>query len=378
MVTKRFIAVVLLLAGLSAGASQPPANDPAVAAFQGGGAMLGTAPPIGAPPMKVRWTYAASEQGRVGIDAPAVIYDGAAFVADSDGILHTLDLKTGKPRWRYITENGFATTPLVMDGRVFIGDLLGYFHAIDLATGKKAWVVDTKSSIHASANNDGQSILVGNDAGDIYCLNAADGRNIWQAKAQDRINSAPAVADGLAYFSGCDMRLRALDVKTGREKLNIELGAVAPGSPLLTGGRLVVGTDQGRVYCFDPKEGKRSWVYEGIIDQAMVYASPAVSEGVIVTGARDRRVHAIDLATGKKLWDFRTRGDVDASPVISGGRVYIPSMDKKLYVLDLKSGKMLWSFQASRSVAAGVAIGGGAVVFGDTSGTVYCLEPVMP
>ena len=47
-----------------------------------------------------------------------------------------------------------------------------------------------------------RSILFGNDGADLVCLNAADGKVIWQQKGGDRVNSAPSIAGGLAYFSG--------------------------------------------------------------------------------------------------------------------------------------------------------------------------------
>jgi outer membrane protein assembly factor BamB len=350
------------------------AEMPQVAGFQGGGALLGQAEAIHAPPMKVRWTYRTDEVDRAGVEGSAVIAGQTAYVADSKGNLHAIDLGTGKSRWVYKTGDSFATTPLVVEGRVFLGDMTGVFHAVSADDGRKLWTVETEATIHASANIAGARIIFANDASDIFCLNAADGKVLWKGKGGDRINSAPAVGGGLAYFTGCDAQLRGFDLSSGQEKLAADMQAMSGGSPVLLQDRLIVATDQGRVLAVSLDGKKTLWTYAQVVEEAMVYATPAAAEGVVVVGARDRQVHAIDLETGKRKWTFKTRGDVDASAVISDGRVYVGSQDKKLYVLDLKTGRMIWKFNAGRSIDGAAAIGSGVVVVADSAGNVYCLE----
>jgi outer membrane protein assembly factor BamB len=384
-------AVVAALA-LTSAAATPPAPTPTRAdggdwhAFHGGGPLTGEAAGVdlGSPPMKTRWTYRTSDEGRAAIEASAAIVGDAVYVADAQGVLHALDLKTGTPRWKYETESSFETTPLVANGRVFVGDMDGVFHAVNAADGKKIWTVETVGAIHSSANLAGdvgnasggvEHVVFGNDGAEIYCLNAADGKEVWKKSAGDRINSTPAIGWGAALVSGCDAKLRAIDVKTGDERFAADLGSLSAGSPAVLADRMIIGTDQGRVVCLSPDGSKTLWEYTGVADAAMVYSSPAVSGGIAVVGARDRHVHAIDVNTGKGLWTFRTRGDVESSPAIAAGRVYVGSKDKKLYVLDLKTGEKLWEFDAGKAITASPAIAGGAVIVGDIGGTLYCLEP---
>jgi outer membrane protein assembly factor BamB len=370
--------VLLLVAGggLLAGAPPEPSNN--WHAFHRGGELRGEAPAVGAPPMNVRWTYYTDEAEPAGIEGGAAIVGDTVYVGDGKGKLHAVDLQTGKRKWAYNTDNGFATVPLVMDGKVYAGDLAGVFHCVTADKGQKVWAVDTGSPIKASANYwkgaAGASVVFGNDGAEIYCLNAADGSERWKASAGDRVNSAPAIANGVALVSGCDARLRGLDLQTGQEKFAADLGALAPGSPAVFDGGIVIGTDSGRVVCFSADGQKELWAYERVDDKSMVYASAAVSGGLVVVGARDRQIHAIDAKTGQRRWAFKTRGDVDSSPAVSGGRVYVGSRDKKLYVLDLKTGEKLWEFTAGRSITASPAVGQGVVVIGDVDGTLICLE----
>src|SRR5687768_11419633 len=291
-------------------------QSPRLAAFQGGGPLLGQAEDVGAPPMGVRWTYKASEDDQVDITSAATIVGGVVYFGDGNGVLHAVDLKSGQAKWKYESKDSFATTPLVMNGKVMLGDLTGTFHCVSAEDGKKLWTLDAGGGMHASANAFGDKVLVGTDAAEVICV-TLEGKELWRARGGDRINAAPSIGRGLAYFTGCDAQLRAIDLEKGVEKFTADLGALSGGSPAFVQGedaskdRIVAATDQGRVVCLSGDGKTVHWEYKGVEAEAMVYASPSIADGVVVVGARDRYVHAIELATGKPKWKFRTRGDVE-------------------------------------------------------------------
>jgi len=359
----------------AAAAPVAAASSPDWPAFHGGGQLLGQAAPLPQGSLAVRWTFKHDEPGP--IEGSAVIVGQSAYIGDTKGRLFCLDLATGKPRWTYVIENGFESSPLVANGKVYIGDLAGIFHCVSADGGKKLWTFDAESGqpIHASANLVGDKVIFGDDGANVICLNAEDGKKVWLIETGDRVNATPAIGNGLAFVSGCDARLRAIDVGTGKEKFGVDLESLAPGSPALLPDRVIIGTDGGRVLAIAADGSKTLWTYSDVKDAAMVYSSPAVADGIVVFGARDRQVHALDVQSGQKKWTFGTRGEVNSSPAIAGDKVYVGSRDKKLYVLDLKTGKKLDEFQASRGIESSPALGQGVVVFGDTSGAVYCLEP---
>jgi outer membrane protein assembly factor BamB len=368
--------LVLLFTFASATFAAGPTTLPA---FQGGGPLQGVADPIPAPPYQLRWKFkAGTDDERAAIENSPTIAGDTAYVSDSLGALHALNLADGKPRWTYKSEGGFATTPLVLNNKVYLGDLDGLLHCISADKGEKLWTFDSQGSIHASANAtpDGKAILFGNDSADVFAIDAATGKKLWQGKGGDRINACPAIGDGAAYFTGCDARLLALNLKDGSEKFAVDLGGLAPGSPTILEDRVIAATGEGSVLAYSLDGKTQLWKYEEVDQQsAMFYSSPAVADGIVVLGCRDRQVHAIDAKTGKRVWAFKTRGEVDATATISAGRVYIPSKDKKLYVLDLKTGQKLFDYTANRAITAGPAIANGVIIFGDTAGNVFCLEP---
>jgi outer membrane protein assembly factor BamB len=373
--TRSLIAVLAVLVMVAVfGVAGADAAEHDWIGFHNGGLLTGEAAPIGAPPMRLRWTYRTDETEPIGVIGSAAIVGDTVYVADQKGTLHAIKLADGKRAWTYTAKDGFETSPLVRDGRIFLGDVGGTFHAVSASDGQPLWTFDAGSSIRASANATGHGIVFGTDGAEIFCMDATSGKPVWRAKAGDRVNSAPAVGEHV-FVSGCDAQLRFLGLADGAEKAVVELPALCPGSPAIVENRLVLGTDHGLVVCYDLVTHQPLWTFEGIGNKAMVYSSPAVSQGIAVVGARDRRVWGIDLTSGEKKWSFATRGDVDSSPLISDGRVYIGSNDKKLYVLDLQTGEELWSFTAGRAISASPAIARGVLVVGDEGGSVYCLEP---
>lgn len=353
-----------------ASSQPPPPSEGDFPAFGNGGALHNLAPDIAPPPMKVRWTFKASDA----ITAAPIIVHDAVYIADSAGDLVALELAGGGKRWTFHSPAGFDATPLITGQRLYIGDLGGTFFAIDTGDGNQIWSVNLQSAIHAGANADGNRLLVGTDEGMMLCLDDA-GQTLWKAQAEGRINAPPAILNGIAAFTSCDAHLRAIRISDGRELFKTDLAQLAPGSACASADSLFVGTDQGRVLALSAEGGLPRWHFDKIADQAMVYASPALSQNTLIIAARDNHIYALDTRDGTKKWSFATGAGIDASPVISAGRVYIPSKDRRLYVLNLADGKSLWTFEAARQVTAPVAIGRGVLVMADAGGTVYCLEP---
>lgn len=327
---------------------------------------------------RLLWAY---DTGTL-LESSAAIADGVTYVGTGDGELLALDLlatgKDGKLLWKYSTEEkiGIRSSPGVHGGIVYFGDDAGYFYAVDGRNGKKVWQFDTEggAEIISSANFAGDRVLFGSYDGHLFCLVAKTGKLVWKYLTGGPVHSTPALIDGKTFVAGCDELLRVVDVESGKQVLEMEMGAYSAASPAVTGGRLFVGTFANEVIGVDWRRGRRLWTYTHPKKSFPFYSSPAVAADRLVVGGRDKMVHAVDTESGKSLWTFATKGRVESSPLIAGERVVCGSSDSNLYMLDLKTGSKVWSFAADGAFVASPALGQGRLVIGADNGLIYCFD----
>ena len=74
--------------------------------------------------------------------------------------------------------------------------------------------------------------------------------------------------------------------------------------------------------------GKEAWTFA---TNARVESSPAIAGGRVFVGSNDGRFYVLNLNTGAKLWEFNAGAPLSASPAIARGRIVIGSQDGRLY-----------------------------------------------
>ncbi len=327
-------------------------------------------------PQKV-WEFA-SKDGWIGAVA---IVGNRVYAPALEGKLYCLDLQDGRVIWEYrsIEEPdpkkfapGFKATPLVTANAVYAGDEDGVLHALDRDTGKRLWKFTTDAEIAGCvAEYENQLLLASHDSF-LYCL-SPDGQEVWKFQTNDRVNCSPAVADHFTFLAGCDEHLRVIDVKTGQEYKDVELGAFLIASPAIVDDTLYVGTHTGEVVAMNWRTGEFVWRYASDRDMPF-HASAAVTEDLVVVGSHDKRLHAIDRKSGKQKWLFATKARIESSAAIVDQRVFFGSGDGNLYGVSLTDGSELWKFNAGKPINAGIAIGEGRLVVGEdtTKGKLRC------
>ena len=84
----------------------------------------------------------------------------------------------------------------------------------------------------------------------VHALVAKTGKPRWTHMTRARIDSSPAIAGGRVYVGSNDGRLYALDLTTGKVAWEHDEGAAITASPALASGRIVIGSTAGRLLCF--------------------------------------------------------------------------------------------------------------------------------
>lgn len=337
--------------------------------FRGNPQLTGVTEAALSVPLKLLWTYQAGDA----IESSAAIAGGAVYVGVFSGELISLDLATGKLRWRYKIDSEIGeSSPAVGAGMVYIGDLSGNLHAVGASDGKPRWVYKTRGEIKASPVVVDGKVLVGSYDGSLYALDAQTGRVAWSYESEGPVHATAGIAGGLAFISGCDGHLRAIRTADGKQEFAVQVGAYTGASPVMDSNHAYFGTFDNQVLAVDLRRRTVSWVYERPRRKFPFYSSAALSGGRLVLGGRDSLVHALDSKTGKALWTFAARARVDSSPAVSGGRAFFGSNNGRVFALDLETGRQVWEFDAGAAITASPAIGGQRLVVSSHDGMVYC------
>jgi outer membrane protein assembly factor BamB len=195
---------------------------------------------------------------------------------------------------------------------------------------------------------------------------------MWRFKTGAQVHATAAVADGVAYITGCDEVLHAVRLTDGREVYQVRSGAYTGASAALMQGNAFYGTFNNEVLGVNLVARAVGWRYQNPERQFPFYSSAGAVDGRVVVGGRDKVVHSVEAASGRRLWTFTTQARVDSSPALAAGRVFIGSNDGRLYVLDFFSGDKVQEFNLGAPVTASPAVASGRVVVGTNDGRLYC------
>ena len=83
------------------------------------------------------------------------------------------------------------------------------------------------------------------------------------------------------------------------------------------------------VHALDAKTGKPRWTH---MTRARIDSSPAIAGGRVFVGSNDGRLYVLDLASGKVVWEHDEGAALTASPALASGRIVIGSTDGRLSV----------------------------------------------
>jgi len=295
-----------------------------------------------------------------------VIVSNSIIVANSEGMLCSIDLNNGKVNWKNTMFPKTFYTASRMDyygtfgWHVNVGPLVAadnrvyafggsYIACFDVKDGKLLWRKDNKSDraykTHGMALGDDK--VFSSDYYGVFAQSAESGKTVWQKKF--------------------------IDLKF---EMNSSRGL---GTPVFTNNALFL-PDRFHLRKITP-DGKELWATK--LPYTLNYtSSPAVADGVAVIAHADK-IFGLDANNGKILWSFNCRNSTEAgfgkhqtvrngsSAAIADGKVFCGSDDGYLYVLDLKSGKKLQEIKIGSPIKGSVAIAENFVCVSDFDGRLY-------
>lgn len=132
------------------------------------------------------------------------------------GCLRSIDAKTGKELWRKEGKDFGCSiaSPAVLDGLVYAVELSGILHCLELETGKTVWTHDLLSVVWGSPLAADSKLYVRNEDGEVVVLATGREKKVLATNAMpDLAHGTVVAANGRLYIGG-QTKLYAL---TGKE-----------------------------------------------------------------------------------------------------------------------------------------------------------------
>jgi outer membrane protein assembly factor BamB len=221
----------------------PKIDEPAPAAA--GGKPAAPAPEAGPAPKAFSYAH-------------PLVAGGAIYAANLDGYLYALDAKTGALRWRFKTQDGITSSPVIDGDTLYFGSNDKKVYAITGLSGsapaapKVKWTFATGDQVNATPLLDGGVLYIGGTDKVFYALDAASGKKLWSATLEGRIYGRAAVYKNLVFVGAGpgDGRLYAYDAKTGQPFWKYETNTKIQGDVVIEGDHLFVVSGDGQLLNF--------------------------------------------------------------------------------------------------------------------------------
>ena len=202
----------------------------------------------------------------------------------------------------------------------------------------------------------------------------AQGEVKWSFVTDEPLNSAPAVVGGRVYLGTGDGRVVALEQDSGEMVWEYLVGPRLESSLAVAGNIVFVGHLNGEVLALNKDTGRLLWEFSaGDRVYHRIFSSPAVHDGTVYIGSGDGRLYALDAVTGKERWSYQTNDAIISSPAVNDEVVAVLSQDKHLYIFDLDTGKKRLDYRTFFANAS-PTIYGDSVLWGDDQGFVRAVD----
>ncbi|MCU1427901.1 MAG: WD40-like repeat protein [Actinomycetia bacterium] len=330
------------------------------------------------------WSFQAS----AAIAAAPVIANGVVYAGSFDKTLYALDADFGTVRCSFTTTGLVLTPPIVVDpdgngSTVYFGDVGptgfddgGHLYAMNAVDPNAATDCGTRWSYSSFGQPAGAQpkagiwappafakdvngrplVVVGSSSPDdaVYAFDARTGARVWRFQTEQYSDtdvgagatiSAPGVngfADGVAYVSGKDNIVYALNLRTGAQVWQFRIRDDSPkvegaarSTAVLDGRTLYVGYGAG-LYALDAVTGAKVWRSQDAgTTTAEIITAPAetgpAGSAVLLAGDAAGRFNAFRASTGARVWSYLTGNTIYGSAALYNGTAYVTSADGYLY-----------------------------------------------
>jgi outer membrane protein assembly factor BamB len=262
-----------------------------------------------------------------------------------------------QPVWTFAAGSPLWAGPTFAGGTVYAGGQDGRLHAVDARTGKERWSFPAGGPIRTRATVSGDDLYFQADDGYLYKLAAGSGEERWRVRVVekpierlpfdnpksrfDRFGSDVTVSGGRLYLGTHDGRLLAIGPARGEKVWEFASGDSVLGAPAVDAGRVFFGSFDGSVYSLQAATGTLSWKHD---THGPVVSTPAIAGDRVIVGNRAYDLLGLDATTGEPAWTrYVWFSWVESSATVRDGIAYVGSSDAAaVYAVDARTGEPRW------------------------------------
>lgn len=170
----------------------------------------------------------------------------------------------------------------------------------------------------------------------------------WTIASEANIISTPAVDGKTVFVGNQNGKMTCFNLKNGKERWSFGTKGAIFSSPVVSGQSVIFGSGDGTIYCLQATSGKVLWKQE---TGTAVLGSPLLSGDTVFIGGSDHIFRALQITTGKTFWTFNElKGPVVSTPLLYEGKIIFGAWDRNLYALNSATGKPEWTWSNGSTV----------------------------
>ncbi|MER6433185.1 PQQ-binding-like beta-propeller repeat protein [Streptomyces sp900105245] len=282
--------------------------------------------------------------------------DGVVTVPAYFGAVYGFDTKSGKKLWEVKTKDYGNGRVAATGEKLFFADGQ-YLRSLDVRTGKPRWKYHTAVNESVVANNEA---VFSSWGGIVQAYRASDGKRLWSTTLEDHwdgpnnTNTEMAATEDTLYLQGADGDLRTMNIATGKPGWKKKLGADSARTGVLQiSGKLIVSTKDA-IMALDAKTGKELWKSSGKIGGLNIVSDGHTLYYESYTAA-SHYLWAVDINSGKQKWhktwnNNKTWLNPQGNIAASSDRIYYQDGDYQLIALDAATGDVLQNYSQENNI----------------------------